>query len=69
MANSSPVRRRVSRWIAVVSCILFITPLTGCSEGFLGYAAVSSVYYSFIGFMPLRAVIGGAIRDAFVGAF
>jgi hypothetical protein len=69
MANSSPVRRRVSRWIAVVSCILFIAPLTGCSEDSSVTRPSVRCITAFIGFMPLRAVIGGAIRDAFVGTF
>jgi len=48
---------------------VLIAPLTGCAQGLLGFAAVSSLFSSYIGYFPLRSAVGGVIRDAFVGVF
>ena len=70
--NRSSVGRRIGRWISTVVCVVMIAPLTGCAitlPGLVGFTAVSSVYWAFLGYMPLRSQVGSVIRDAFVGAF
>jgi hypothetical protein len=70
--NRSFVGGRIGRWISTVACVVMIAPLTGCAitlPGLVGFTAVSSVYWSFIGYLPLRSLVGSVIRDAFVGAF
>ena len=57
------------RGLRILLCGALIAPLAGCTPDLLAFTAFNALYGSAIGYLPLRSVIGGIIRDAFVGIF
>ena len=64
--------KRTNRKTLVALFCAAIAPLAGCSASspeLLAFVAFNALYESAIGYLPLRSVIGGIIRDTFVAIF
>jgi hypothetical protein len=72
MKRSMTLGRRTGKWVTTLLCAAMIAPLTGCAlltGPFLGFTAINALFLSFVGYLPLRALIGTGIRDVIVSIF